>query len=205
MDQAPAKREQEALRFIRNAIVHGQAPSVRELQAALGYRSPRSAAEIIERLIAAGYLGRGTDRRLQLRRLPETERDHALTVDVPLVGTAPCGAPFLAEENVEATIPVSLALARPPHRYFLLRAAGDSMDLAGIHDGDLVLVRRQPVAEPGERVVALIDSEATIKQYQPAGDVVVLQPRSRNAKHRPIVVDQEFEIQGVIVATVTMR
>lgn len=202
MDQTLTKREREALRHIQTQIIRGRSPSVRDVQDALGYRSPRSAAEIIDRLIAAGFLGRGRNHRLQLRRAPEGTRDHAVTVEVPLVGTVPCGSPLLAEENVEAMIPVSLNLASPTHSYFFLRASGDSMNLAGIQDGDLVLVRQQPIADNGERVVALVDGEATIKEFQSAGDVVALQPRSSNPKHKPIVLNTDFQVQGIVVATI---
>jgi repressor LexA len=196
-------KELEALRHIRNAILHaGRAPSVRELQELLGYRSPRSAADILERLLTAGFVQRRKNGRLQLvRDIPE-DTAHARTVDVPLVGTAPCGAPLLAEENIEAMIPVSLQLARPPHRYFLLHASGTSMNEAGIEDRDLALVRQQSTAAPGDRVVALIDDEATIKEFHRSKETVVLKPRSTDKCHKPIFLSSEFQIQGVVVATI---
>jgi len=202
MDRDLSKREQAALRHIRNALLHGRSPSVREIQSALGYRSPRSAAQIVERLIARGVLARRTNKRLQLRSLPEGDETHARTVDVPLVGTAPCGTPILAEENVEAVVPVSVRLAKPPHRYFLLRANGDSMNLAGIKDGELVLVRQQSTADNGDRVVALVDDNATIKVFRTGGDVITLLPRSTNKTHKPIVLGTDFQVQGVVVAAV---
>jgi repressor LexA len=205
MSQSPlAPKDLEALRHIRNAIVQsGASPSVRELQDLLGYRSPRSAAVVLERLIKAGFLRRRPDGQLQLLRELPDDRAHARTVNVPLVGSAPCGAPLLAVENIECWIPVSIRLARPPHRHFLVRAVGDSMNLAGIEDGDLVLVRQQPRAESGERVVALIDEEATIKVFRRAGETVLLEPRSKNKQHRPIVLSTDFHVQGVVVATIT--
>ena len=179
----------------------GQAPSVRELQDLLGYQSPRSAALILARLAALGYVRRREDGRLQLvRDLPECT-DHATTVMVPLVGSAPCGLPLLAEQNIEASIQVSTGLARPPHRYFFLRASGDSMNRAGIANGDVVLVRQQSMASPGDRIVALVDGEATIKRLRVAPDVVVLEPVSDNSEHKPIVVNSDFLIQGVVVSS----
>ena len=80
-------------------------------------------------------------------------------------GRCSTGNPLLAEQNIEAMIPVSRGLAQPGAKYFLLRAVGNSMDLAGIEDGDLVLVRQQPSAENGETVVALINEEATDNSY----------------------------------------
>src|SRR5206468_2058202 len=104
----------------------------------------------------------------------------ARTVDVPLVGSVACGTPLLAVENFEAHVAVSKSLARPGSKYFLLRAKGDSMDRAGIEDGDLVLVRQQSHAENGDGVVALIDDDATIKAFHREKGVVVLRPRSNN-------------------------
>ena len=194
--------ERKALTAIRNRIAHcGAAPSVRELAAALGYSSPRSSADVIDRLIELGFLKRKDDRSLQLLRMPKEEIDRESTVEVPLVGSAPCGAPLLAEENVQCMSPVSTTLARPRQRYFLLRAVGDSMTEAGIGDGSLVLVRLQHMAEIGDVVVALVDDEATIKELRRSADTVVLMPRSRNKAHKPIVLRRDFQVQGVVVAT----
>lgn len=157
---------------------------------------------MVEKLIEAGYLARQAGRALVLvRDLPETS-DHERTVEVPLVGNAACGRPLLAEENLEAQIPVSEQLATPGHRYFLLRALGDSMNRVGIEEGALVLVRQQPDAENGETIVALINDEATIKQFWRKENVVVLKPQSSNPDHQPIVLSENFRIQGKVVATI---
>ena len=202
-DKPLTQQELDAIRHIRNALMHhGRSPSVRELQALLGYRSPRSASDVLERLRERGIVRRRADGKLQLIRDPEEDRQHARTVDVPLVGSAPCGAPLLAVENVETMIPVSVRLAKAPHRYFLLRAMGDSMDAAGINDGDLVLVRQQTTAEAGQRVVALIDDEATIKLFSRGKEVVILRPKSTNPVHKPVLLTKDFQVQGVVVGTI---
>jgi len=194
--------ERKALTVIRNRIAHGgAAPTVRELAKELGFSSPRSSADVIDRLIELGYLKRRDDRSLQLLRMPEDARDRDSTVEVALVGSAPCGLPLLASENIEAMIPVSVSLARPSQKFFLLRAVGDSMTEAGIDDGSLVLVRQQQTAETGDVVVALVDDEATIKELRRSSDAVVLMPRSKNTRHKPIVLRRDFRVQGVVVAT----
>ena len=198
-----SNKELEAIREIRNSLMHkGRIPSIRELMTSLGYRSPRSAAVIYENLIEKGALRRKRDGHLQLVNGIADETIRAQTVDVPLVGSISCGVPMLAEENVEAMIPVSTKLAQPPHKYFLLRAEGDSMDQKGINDGDLVLVRRQTAAQDGDTVVALIDDEATIKEFRIGGETFVLRPRSKNEKHKPIVLTKDFQIQGVVVTSI---
>jgi repressor LexA len=194
--------EQKALNFIRNRIVHGgSSPSVRALAAELGFSSQSSAADVIDRLIELKYLKRKEDRTLQLLRMPDEAADRESTIEIPLVGSAPCGSPLLAHENVQGMIPVSTTLARPRQTYFLLRALGDSMTEAGIEDGALVLVRQQPTADVGDVVVALVDDEATIKELRRSADAVVLMPRSKNKAHKPIVLRRDFQVQGVVVAT----
>jgi len=75
------------------------------------------------------------------------------------------------------------------------------MNKSGIGDGDLVLVRQQMTAEEGEKVVALINDEATIKHFHREDDLIVLKPSSTDKKHKPIVLSDEFMIQGVVVTT----
>lgn len=196
-------RELEALRQIRNFLMHnGHTPSIRKLMVSLGYRSPRSVAVIIEQLINKGILRRKSNRTLQLIKNLESDTMRAQTVDVPLVGIVACGVPALAEENIEAMIPVSIKLAQPPHKYFLLKAQGDSMNEIGINDGDMLLIRQQVTAENGDIVVALIDNGATIKEFHVFDEAIVLKPRSRNSRHKPIILDRDFQIQGIVVTSI---
>jgi len=196
-------KESHALKLIRNSLAHtGRAPSIRAIMLELGYKSPHSAMLVVNRLIDLGVLKRRSSGQLQIAKDVESHDTHARTVEIPLVGSAPCGQPLLAEENIEMMIPVSTKLAKPPHRYFLLRAIGDSMDQKGIQSGDLVLVRQQPDAESGQVIVALIDDEATIKELRKSTEAIVLKPRSSNPRHKPIVLHDDFKIQGVIVSTI---
>ena len=197
--------ERRALTLIRNRLVHfGQAPSVRELSSDLGFQSPRSAALIIGKLIDQGYLKRREgDRALLLLKMPEDSDERVSTVQVPLVGSAPCSAPLLAEQNIEAWYPVSSDLARPGAKYFLVRASGDSMDEAGIADGALVLVKQQEVARGGEVVVALVDDEVTIKELRLSISAAALVPRSSNKSHKLILATREMRVQGVVVASIS--
>jgi len=196
------KRELDALRHIRNFIVHGKSPSVRDIQKALGYDSPRSAALLIDALIEKKVLARNTTDELQIIKDISARQDNAQTIEVPLVGSVPAGTPMLAEENLEAMIPVSKQLIKPGNRYFLIRVVGDSMNQVGMHSGDFVLVKQQQSAETGDIVVALIDDDATVKEYHRTATTIVLKPRSKNKEHKPIILTNDFQIQGVVVATI---
>lgn len=197
-----SQKAREALRHIRNTIMHsGKVPSVRELMLLLDYKSPRSAVLVMEELETEGFLIKKESGTYQL--IKDLENDHnARTVSIPLVGSVPCGTPILAQENIEAFLPISITLARPGAKYFLLRANGDSMNNAGIEHGDLILVRQQFFADNGDKVVALIDDEATVKEFRQTGAYVALLPRSINPVHQPIILTRDFQIQGVVVATI---
>ena len=111
---------------------------------------------------------------------------------------------MLAKENVEAIIPVSTGLARPGSKYFLLRVVGDSMNEATvggvkIKNGSIVLVRQQPSADDGDKVVALINDEATVKILERKNGMVILRPKSSKTEYRPIVLTDNCIIQGVVV------
>jgi len=192
-----------ALKVIRNYLAHkGRTPSIRELQLELGYAWPRSAAHLLEKLEQLGFVKRRSGKSIQLIRDLEDDNYSAKTVNVPLVGSVSCGSPLLAEENYEGLIPVSTKLAKPPHKYFLLKARGDSMNEAGIEDGSFVLVRQQATAHDGQDVVALVDNEATIKRLRRVRDAIRLEPVSSNPEHELIILQRNFRVQGIVVGTV---
>lgn len=194
------------LAFLRTLIdfqrQHGVPPTIRQMQELCGFNSPRSVVQYLDALVAAGYIERQRGaRNIKVLRAGTVE-GRTETVPVPVVGHVAAGLPILAEQNIDEYISVSTALARPPYQYFLLRICGTSMDRAGLNDGDLVLVRQQVTAQPGDRVVALIDDAATVKVFRPGIGAIALEPRSSDPSHKPIVVDDEFRIQGVVVATI---
>lgn len=192
------KRDLQGYAFIRGQILHlGVTPSLRAIGFAVGYSSPRSVQLMLERLKKRKLLSYANG---VIRLSTRTPIMSEQTVDIPLVGSVACGLPSLAEQDPEAVIQVSTKIARPGHNYFLLRAIGTSMNKSGIREGDLVLVRQQASANQGEKVVALIDDHATIKHFHREGNVVVLRPNSTR-QHKPIVLSEEFLIQGVVVAT----
>jgi repressor LexA len=192
-------KDKKAFAFIRNKIVHyGESPSLREINEVTGGKSPRSASLVVNRLTEAGLVKRIGRQLILLGSLSTVSTS---TIDVPLVGLVACGTPIFAAENIQTHIPVSTDLAKKGFKYFFLRAIGDSMNKAGINSGDLLLVRQQNDADNGEKVVALINDEATVKILEKTKDAVILRPRSSNKKHKPIVLTDNFMIQGVVVAT----
>lgn len=120
------------------------------------------------------------------------------TIEIPLIGSVSCGLPIFAEENIEAKIPISTKLVKKANDYFLLRASGDSMNKKGINSGDLLLIKQQQVAENGDLVLALIDDDATVKEFINNGNIIILKPHSTNPKHQPIILTSDFRVQGIV-------
>jgi len=194
-------KELEALKIIRNYLVHqGRIPSVRELMTGMNYKSPRSSAVLLKNLEEKEILKKKFDGSYQIVdfEIPEDFGSRAQTVKIPLLGSVACGIPIFADENIEAEVSISIEIIKSGYKYFLLRAEGDSMDEAGIDNGDLLLVRQQQDAENGDKILALIDDEATVKEYNKSNGLVILKPKSSNKTHQPIILNDNFRIQGII-------
>jgi repressor LexA len=185
-------KQREVLAFIRTFVTrHGVPPTVREI----GERfkvTPRAAFDHLRALERKGALQRRASTGRTSRALTLTEPVSAAYA-VPILGRVAAGQPLLASENREGEL--HIAPASLPGRgedLFALRVRGESMILAHICDGDLVLVRRQDGASPNDIVVALVESEsgeteATVKRFMREGDRVVLKPE--HPTMAPIVVD----------------
>ena len=105
----------------------------------------------------------------------------------PLLGTVRAGLPLYAEENIEAYFPIRQTDGA---KYFWLTIRGDSMNAAGMDEGDQILVREQPEVENGEIAVVLVNGdEATVKTFRQEGPLVILTPRSTNPVHQPQIYD----------------
>ncbi len=191
-------KDKKAFALIRNKIIHyGESPTLREINEVTGGKSPRSASLVIDRLVESGLIKKSGRNLILANTYNESS---VSTIEVPLVGAVACGTPIFAEENIQTYISISTRMAKKGSTYFLLRASGDSMDEAGINSGDLLLIRQQDSAENGEKVVALINDEATVKVFEKTRDAVILRPKSKNKNHKPIILTDNCMIQGVVVA-----
>jgi repressor LexA len=121
------------------------------------------------------------------------------TPGIPLLGRIAAGVPITAVENLEDTIPLRPEwLGARGQDTFALRVRGDSMIDAHIVEGDLVIVRRQDSASPGDIVAALVDGEATVKRFARDGNTVILRPEHPSMK--PIIVrGGDFRVLGKVV------
>lgn len=169
----------------------GRIPSLGEIGAGLGI-SKSTVSKYLNIMKAEGSIEFEGHRGIVTKQM---RMDAEGFCSVPVLGEVACGLPILAEENISeyVRLPVSL-FGRG--EFFLLRARGDSMINAGIDDGDLVLARKQEVAEYNQIVVALVGDEATLKRFRPDGDKIYL--HAENPAYDDIVLESCM-IQGVAV------
>jgi repressor LexA len=189
-------RQQQILDYlVREVQEKGYAPSVREIAKALGLRSPSTIHQHLTALEQKGCIRRHGDRMRALEVMDKSLIQTTDAVTLPIIGRVSAGSPILAEEHVEDHLEVPRKLLGDVRGCFLLRVRGDSMIGTGIMPGDIVVVRRQPVASPGEIIVALIDDEATVKRLATQDGTPVLMPE--NPAYQPI--RREFQVVGRVI------
>ncbi len=199
------ERQRRVIEVIRDSVQRrGYPPSMREIGQAVGLSSTSSVAHQLMALERKGFLRRDPHRPrayevrgVEVARPEAAERpSRPSTSYVPLVGRIAAGGPILAEQSVEDVFPLPRQLVGDGE-LFALKVSGDSMIEAAIMDGDWVTVRRQPVAENGDIVAAMIDGEATVKRLKREDGHIWLMPH--NAAYQPIPGDNAT-ILGKVVA-----
>jgi repressor LexA len=175
-------RQQEVFDYIKKCIyANGFPPSVREIAEAVGLKSSSAAHAYLLQLEKAGFIRRDPSK----TRAIFLNEGHSIespqislennSVHLPLLGSVAAGIPIFAEQNIEYYIPVATDLLGSGN-HFLLKVKGDSMIEAGILDGDFLIVKEQSDALNGDIVVALLNEDATVKQYYKKGRQIELRP-----------------------------
>ncbi len=215
MTEALTEKQRAVLEFIiARREEDRMPPTLEEIRRHFRWRAVGTVQDHLRALETKGYLERSRAARgLEVLRDPRAEEAREAGVwspdragrerggtPVPLLGEVAAGKPVLAVEQVEDEWLLDEKLTRG-ERNFLLRARGESMNGAGIRDGDYLLVRPQPSAENGEIVVAMIEDEVTVKRIYRKGRGVEL--RSENPEFPPIHCrpeEQNLAILGKVVA-----
>ncbi len=137
-------------------------------------------------------------------RVPlESQFAHSEMIELPLLGKVAAGNPIESLEHPDETVAVSPHMLRGNSQHFGLRVVGDSMIEDGILEDDIIICRVQRNAERGQRVVAVINGEATVKSFHRNGRQIELHPA--NSSYSPIIVGEDvesFELAGVVVGLI---
>jgi len=190
------EKQKEFLGFI-SGYIHdwSKPPSFEEICSHFGFTSYNTVTTYLKTLERKGYV-RLPDRKNLKRAIEVISPVETRRFEFPLLGRVAAGKPIEAVETVDVIeVPPSM-IGQGDH--FVLQVQGDSMQEDGILDGDFIIVRKQPAAENGETVVALINNEATVKKYYRREETVELRPA--HSGMAPILVQQgDLQIQGKVV------
>ncbi len=195
-------RQREIFEFIKGMIrSKGRPPSIREIGEQFAIRSTNGVRAVLEALERKGYIRRDryTSRGIELLKEADEIVSSGRLREIFWVGRVAAGTPVWAEENIEGSFLIDREFV-PGEEVFSLKVQGDSMIDAGIFDGDYVLVRKQPNADPGDMVVAQIGDEATVKKFFPERKRIRLEPA--NTDYGPIIIEKStpgFSIAGKVI------
>jgi repressor LexA len=180
------ERQREVLSFIAVYVAkHAYPPTIREIAENFSI-SVKGAYDHLSALKKKNRLRYGDKRSRTIeiiKRDNEGDADSA-SVDVPILGDVAAGRPILAEENWDGTLPVPRSMLRKDGSYFALRVRGDSMEGAGILDGDVAVIEKKEHARDGEIVVAVVEEAVTLKRFFRESSRIRLQ--AENPAYSPI-------------------
>jgi repressor LexA len=188
-------RQREIYEFIREKIeLRGYPPTVREIGMQFKIKSPNGVMCHLNALVKKGLIHR-EEQSARAIQLMDYKRPTA--AELPLYGAVAAGSPIAAIEETQERFNFMDVFGGDDH--YVLRVKGQSMIEDHIDDGDYVVIRKQTEAPNGERVVAMIDNEVTLKRFFKKNNQIVLQPCNEGMD--PIVVDSSADttILGVLV------
>jgi len=191
------KKQKQVFDFIKTYISeNGISPTIEEIRKELKLKAVSTIHEHINSLEAKGYISKSENSARSLSLIKEIKS----VVEIPILGNIATGQPIEAIENREDFISLVDTSIQNSKDYYALRVTGESMIDEGIFDGDIVVIKKQSVAENGQTVVAIIDdNEATLKKLYREKSRFRLEPR--NQSMLPFY-RKEVEVRGVVVQVI---
>lgn len=194
-------RQKELLKFIvREIRDNNMPPSMSEMAEYLEVKSKNAVAKLLNALEDGGYIKTNGKARGITVLNSLTDSISKGLVRVPLLGSIQAGSPHLAEEYIEEWINLPQSLVKGRRDVFLLKVRGDSMTNAGIHEGDLVIVRPTREVKNNDIVVALLHDEATVKRFVQIKNRAYL--KAENPDYQNIYPKEEWMVQGKVVGVI---
>lgn len=181
MEQLTEKQEKILIVIKKFIAKNGYAPTIRELCSLCGLNSTATMFVHLKNLTNKGYIKQTENkfRTIELNVANEYDKKNNSVIEVPLLGKVAAGNPIEAIENPNNYFSLPKELVPKNNEVFTLEVNGESMINIGIYDGDIVIVKKQNVANNGEIVVALTDeNEVTLKRFYKEKNYIRLQPEN---------------------------
>lgn len=179
---------------------HGRSPTVSELARLMRFSSPRSVTQYLESLEAKGLIRRWRYKNRGIELIDSAPEGNVITI--PVIASAGCDqVSVFAERGFGDYVCVERALlgGRARDKVVCIRAIGNSMDEAGVYDGDYVLVEVTENIGDNDLVVAIIDHFAVIKRISIANNAIILNPVSSDSSYKPIILRSDFRLFGKVI------
>jgi len=189
----PTQRQKEVLDFIASYInANSYPPTIREVADFFSI-SIKGAHDHLSALKKKGLLKQG-DKKSRAMELVRTGEKEDASIEIPFLGTVAAGRPIMAVENMDGFIKLPRSFLKSSEKYFALRVKGDSMEGAGIMDGDTAIIEQKTMVQNGEIAVVMLDEAVTLKAFYRENSRVRLQPA--NPKYSPIYCSRDVRILG---------
>jgi len=207
MAKTITKRQSDALKFVYEGIKSsGFPPSMAELRSDLSVASNQSIINLLKALEDGGYIKREEGVARGLRILPKGFSELGVDAMAPLIGDSSCGPFIEAMQEVGnwMTLPGTVhkdEVTESSDKMYVIKVHGDSMINAGIHDGDMLLVKQSREYKSGDIVVARSDDGTTVKRFIAANKKSYLKPENPAYKNIPFY--QETFLDGKVVANLS--
>ena len=197
------RRQQQILDFLQKfQQARGLMPTMQEIAAQFGFRSPNAVTSHLRLLRKKGVIASEPGKARSLRIVSPLHKFRGALRDIPLFGSIPAGFAERREQDTEGCVSVDINSIgyKPSKNAFALRVSGDSMIGRHIVNGDVVVLEHGPEPRNGDIVAALIDGDCTLKTYVLKGGKPFL--KAENPKYPNLIPAQELVIQGVFRALI---
>jgi repressor LexA len=188
----PTKRQEEVLTFIAGYIEeHTYPPTIREIANHFCI-SVKGAHDHVTALKKKRLIKQEGKRSRTMELVWEGNRENGFQ-KIDILGTVAAGRPILSAENKDGSIKLSKSLLKKNREYFALRVRGDSMEGAGIMDGDTAVIEKQNTVRNGEIAVVMLDDAVTLKTFFRESARIRLQPENPN--YSPIYCSSDKDVR----------
>ncbi|MDA1060773.1 MAG: transcriptional repressor LexA, partial [bacterium] len=195
-------KQEAVLKFIEKyQLSFGKSPTLREMREHFQVSSDNSVLKHLKALQDKGFIQKDdTPRGIKLLSQIKEKLQAVNSIKLPVLGYIPAGGPVVSEEYINSWMDVGQDLAKNAEDFFILEVTGRSMIDAGIFEGDLVVVNSKVEPSNGDIVVALVDSENTLKRFIKKDGKVYL--KAENKDYQDIYPENELSVQGVVVSLI---
>lgn len=208
MKQPLTSKQQEIYSFLRQYIKKEQdSPTLEEIRVFLDVSSLNTVVDHLKALEQKGYIVRRkhAKRNIELR---DVKMDNLIDWPVTIPVTASVGCDDLSifandrEHAFDESIDVDRKLVAGKEKVVAVRAVGNSMNDAGIQNGDYILIELTENAENGDRIAAIVGDMVTVKRLDKRNGLVVLRPESKDPKYKPLIMSEDFKIAGKVICAI---